>query len=684
MSKPFHLDFKKFKKVSADKNSTTLRHADGHEIKIAHSALSPKHREMLAAMPAVKMADGGEVSDDGETSSSSSSLLEQAKQKFLEAKESFEKSQQEHFKKQQQLFGMGEEAEKNPLTDEQRMAIASEMGVNAAMGTMGGKPLMAAAESLPETAVQGYKKASDMYDVAAKGLSPAKVAGETKTILTPLQQVQRQMNKAGAKRYADGGDVQPEKELIIDKVDDSEGDRQPNEKQLIIEKMPEEKPQLQQAVAQPMGMQDQAPVVAEPQRQPGLQPSEQVQPPKPQDQQQNLSMNPTAGYEDQLKGLDEQYKAEKEMAALKARDLQTAVAQQQKSLGYLEQAKQDYQNEWNKLSKEISDGKINPDDYWKTHSKVGTAIGLIIAGFNPTSRPNAAAELLQHQMDQNLQAQLANLNSKHNLIAAATQKYGNLRSGIEAAQILQTQMLSHKLDLAAAQAADPMARAKMLQLSGQLKLQAAPQIMRFNVMQGAMKAQQDGNAGHYLQAMRFVDPAMAKEMEARFVPDGANPNKGDFAVVPIPEKAREEMIARSELQNQVHNLREWAKANEGKLQISDPAAVNYGKALAASVQDAYRRANGQGVFKESESDFVKGIVHDDPTSFFNKLRVDPKYKALEDSNLMELNGVRRGYGLPPKGAEMVLSPQEQQLVELARKMPNSPKARMFLKSRGME
>ncbi len=54
------LDLSRFKKVSSDKKTTTLRHAKGHEIKIAHSGLTPKMKERLDALPA-HMAEGGEA-----------------------------------------------------------------------------------------------------------------------------------------------------------------------------------------------------------------------------------------------------------------------------------------------------------------------------------------------------------------------------------------------------------------------------------------------------------------------------------------------------------------------------------------------------------------------------------------------------------------------------------------------
>lgn len=62
------LDLSRFKKVGSDKKTTTLRHAKGHEIRIAHSGLTPKMREMVDALEKHEdpkmMAGGGRVDDD--------------------------------------------------------------------------------------------------------------------------------------------------------------------------------------------------------------------------------------------------------------------------------------------------------------------------------------------------------------------------------------------------------------------------------------------------------------------------------------------------------------------------------------------------------------------------------------------------------------------------------------------
>lgn len=47
----FKLDLSKFKKLSSDKDHTIMQHKAGHQIKIAHSVLSPKVKEQLDQLP---------------------------------------------------------------------------------------------------------------------------------------------------------------------------------------------------------------------------------------------------------------------------------------------------------------------------------------------------------------------------------------------------------------------------------------------------------------------------------------------------------------------------------------------------------------------------------------------------------------------------------------------------------
>lgn len=54
------MDLSKFKRISGDDKTSTLRHPRGHEIKIAHSGLTPKMRDHLNSMP-IHLAEGDEI-----------------------------------------------------------------------------------------------------------------------------------------------------------------------------------------------------------------------------------------------------------------------------------------------------------------------------------------------------------------------------------------------------------------------------------------------------------------------------------------------------------------------------------------------------------------------------------------------------------------------------------------------
>jgi hypothetical protein len=55
------LDLSKFEKIGEDKDTTKMRHKDGHEMTIMHAKLPRLHREQLKRL---KMADGGPVAQD--------------------------------------------------------------------------------------------------------------------------------------------------------------------------------------------------------------------------------------------------------------------------------------------------------------------------------------------------------------------------------------------------------------------------------------------------------------------------------------------------------------------------------------------------------------------------------------------------------------------------------------------
>lgn len=302
------------------------------------------------------------------------------------------------------------------------------------------------------------------------------------------------------------------------------------------------------------------------------------------------------------------------------------------------------------ISNDVKNGHIDPNHFMEsktTGGKIATAIGLILGGIGGglTHQENPALKFLNAQIDRDLEAQKAKLGQDKTLLEANYRMLGDWRDAQSLFKSQRAEMLATQLEQAGAKSGSDIVKARAMQEAGKIRAQYAQPLadiaMKRAMMSQLSAAQSGGNTDQYLNTLRVIAPDRAKEIEGRYVP------RVGIASIPVPEKVRDELMGRSDLQEQVHKLRSWAQDHSGSL---DPATVTYGKALASQVQDAYRRANGQGVFKESEADFVKGIVEADPTKFLNNLRVDPKYKALEDSNLSTLNHLRQSYGLPVQRA----------------------------------
>jgi hypothetical protein len=109
-----------------------------------------------------------------------------------------------------------------------------------------------------------------------------------------------------------------------------------------------------------------------------------------------------------------------------------------------------------------------------------------------------------------------------------------------------------------------------------------------------------------------------------------------------------------------------------------------GETKARLVQDAYRQANGEGVFRKGESDFISGIIDSEPTKFLNAWRTDPKFKAAIDSAKLDLNSTLGKYGINNEEQKVQSQPtnQEQQARAWAKANPKDPRAAKILKKLG--
>lgn len=126
-------------------------------------------------------------------------------------------------------------------------------------------------------------------------------------------------------------------------------------------------------------------------------------------------------YEDVSKGVAAAY--------MKANE---ALAERQKQF---EQDRTTLNNEINTLQKQIESGEINPNRLWQnmsTGNKVLASLSMIIGGIGGSSSQNMAVEQINKSIQDDIDAQKANLNNKQTLLAKNMERYNNMMIAEEA------------------------------------------------------------------------------------------------------------------------------------------------------------------------------------------------------------------------------------------------------------
>ncbi len=323
------------------------------------------------------------------------------------------------------------------------------------------------------------------------------------------------------------------------------------------------------------------------------------------------------------------------------------------ALNAFTQANTTLTNERANILKDIGAGHINPRQYldnMSTAGKISTGIGLVLGGMGAglTHGPNLVFQHLQDQINRDVDAQKAELGKKQNLLSHNFQQTGDLREAYGVTKMQQNDILSSHIRMTADQTADPVAKARLMQIAGMTDQETAKlqqQIAMQKMMVGGLNQQQNPESD-FQTRMQFLrtngQDALAKDMEAKHVPGVGQASKE------VPADVMKEMISRQDLQNKITDLQQFASQNSGSL---NPAIIKQGAAKAALAQDAYRRANAQGVFKESEKNFVGSVLGSDPTQFFEKYRAGKGYQEAGRDNLAALNNLKSGYGLMTSGGQ---------------------------------
>jgi hypothetical protein len=285
----------------------------------------------------------------------------------------------------------------------------------------------------------------------------------------------------------------------------------------------------------------------------------------------------------------------------------------------------------NKLGAEIQSAKIDQNHFWSsrtTGQKISAAIGIALGGIGQglmKSNSNAAMDIITHAIDRDIDAQKANLANKRAGFEAQTGLYGMVQKNFQderqarlAARSLGLQAAEMQLKSIAAKAQSPEIAAQYQALLGQMQATQAQtrQQMAFQGYQMRALGQAMGPGGG------SVNPeALPKEYKERYVPGLG------FTRDPETRRKVDEFRAGDDaFQKDIAALKDFAIKNRGA--TLDRDTVNKGKAMAAAVQNSYRKAEGMGVYKESESEFMKNLVGSDPTTWTTYV---PQLEALGES-----------------------------------------------------
>lgn len=391
-----------------------------------------------------------------------------------------------------------------------------------------------------------------------------------------------------------------------------------------------------------------------------------------------------AGAKDAAAAVGEKAKAEQQA-------LQQNVIEQNKAVTMYQSALQSLTDQQEHIRADIEEGHIDPEKFWTggkdghgSHSKIATGLGIILAGFNPTNNPNAAINFLKMQMEQNLDAQKANLSSKNNLLRANLEQFKNIKDATDMTRLQQAGILHAQMMQAAAKAASPMAKAEMESKAGLIYKEYAPLAQRMAMTQAMMRLA-DGSQGdpsdtraaeHLLGYMRMQNPEMAKEMETRLVPGVG------MAKVPVPNDARKEITAHTKLEQALADLDAFTRTHTTL--VPGTKEYNVGAQKSMIVQTMLREGLLNTVYREGEQPLLDKLIKSNPGNFLKEYNTLPQIKELQRNNAVQGNSLRDQYGLPNKKAPVSQGSNQsaQTALAWAKANPKDPRSAAILKRLG--
>ncbi len=627
------LNLKGFTKIASDEHTSTFRHPDGHEIKVATKALHPSLRADLQAMP---LAKGGKVArydegtGDGGVSTEDEAPAPKAARPAMKVIGVDKPPKPVKSEPQDSAYWsrgpyVPAPKEPNPTPNyadggnvvlqqsRKKMADGGDPGADKqapVVINVGGTEQHGGGQDLPlppvpEAAQPGAMPAPPQA-APEQGFSVGQMGQDAMNAVNPMVQ--------GAQAAPDsaGQNIQmPEQEVASQAPQPTYPSQQPQE----APRMPA---QAQAPASDPYGM-------------------------------GSMAEGLNKGYGEELAGVYGTAEAAQKAGELRAQAAHAEAQRQQEIMDQVGQRQNGLALEQDQAVQDYRAGHIDPNRYMAemgTGNKIKTAIGLILGGMGGgmTHQGNPALAFLEHQIDRDIDAQKANLGKQHNLVSIYSQQLGDSRQGAIMANSVAKSIAAAQFDEAGAKAMTPQAKATALMAAGKLRRDIAMNNQSLAMRQTMMGLANDAGKnpdriGQMIGFMRMTNPEMAKEYESRYIPGIG------LAQIPLSEDSRKQAIAMQDFHNQMGNLMSWAQKHSGETKFTNPTDVNIGHAMALAAQNSYRTAQGMGVYKPSEIPLLEGEVPQDPTAFFNKYRIIPQYKAVMQNNDRKMDTFMKSYGI---------------------------------------
>lgn len=296
--------------------------------------------------------------------------------------------------------------------------------------------------------------------------------------------------------------------------------------------------------------------------------------------------------------------AEKERARLAMERSQEEGQRQALHQQIAEQKSAEWNQKWqanqakaDALQQDIANGKIDPQAYWKNKGLAGrvtASIALMLGGIGQAfgGGENPALKIINHNIEQDIEAQKANLGKKHSLLSSYVQQGHDIQSAMQLAKADQMDAYAGQLQQVATKYAGPEAAANAEKAIGGIKTDAA------KTRQAAMQA------GAKLDIERAKLEIDRTEANARMLAAGAKLGNQD----PKTKHLLFEVTDRYKgLTQNLDDVERMIK-KDGTFETTGPHNQILSQKLDSIAQDYAKIVDPESVNRESEIKTARGLL----------------------------------------------------------------------------